>query len=216
MINRPSNNLPPINVTPGHSPFFSIILPTFNRAHTLPRAVDSVLAQDFSDWELIVVDDESTDNTPKLVLKYTKQDSRVKYLQIKKSGVVLARTAGIKIADAPIITFLDSDDYYKPNHLSTNLAQLNATPPPDMIHSLTTVIGNPHVSDVHDLSRKLHIDECCAHGTFFIRRHVLKTVMPLPQTKYGEDYHLLQKILSAGYRVIKTSTRTYVYDRSGH
>ncbi len=213
MPDQPPNKLPPSLIKSKPSPFFSIILPTFNRAPSLPRAIDSVLAQDFSDWELIIIDDGSTDNTTKQVGEFIKKDPRIKYKKIKKSGVVLARTAGIKIAKGRIITFLDSDDYYMPRHLSTNLTDLNTTPPPDMVHGLTTVIGNPYVSDIHDLSRKLHIDDCCAHGTFFIRRKVLKKIMPLPRAEYGEDYLLLQKILSAGCKVIKTTLRTYVYDR---
>lgn len=228
MIDQPPDKTPPsrakttpsrIEPVPSRAktappPIFSIILPTFNRAQTLPRAIRSVLAQTFSSWELIIVDDGSTDNTRKIVDRF-KKDPRITYKKIKKAGVVAARTAGIKHASAPIITFLDSDDYYKPDHLARNLAKLNATPPPDMIHSLTHILGDPYVADVNDLSRKLHIDECCAHGTFFIRREVLDKIMPLPRVSYGEDYHLLQKILSAGYKVVKTADRTYVYDRSG-
>jgi len=90
----------------------SVIMPTYNRARTLKRAIDSVLAQTYSDIELIVVDDCSTDNTKDIVDKYS--DERLRYVRLKKnSGACVARNVGIEKAKGEYIAFQDSDDYWE-------------------------------------------------------------------------------------------------------
>lgn len=91
-------------------PFFSIILPTYNRAHFLPKAIESVLSQTFKDWELIIVDDGSTDNTKEVVANY--QDSRIRYIYQKNQERSAARNNGIDQAQGEYVCFLDSDDYF--------------------------------------------------------------------------------------------------------
>lgn len=99
------------------SPFFSIILPTYNRAHFLPKAIESVLGQTYADWELIIVDDGSTDNTKEVVAAYA--DSRVVYHYQQNQERSAARNNGIKRARGLYVCFLDSDDYFLPEKLST-------------------------------------------------------------------------------------------------
>ncbi len=101
-----------------NDPKISVIIPTYNRAHSLPRAIKSVLMQTYKDFELIIVDDGSTDNTYEIVNKYIEKDDRVKYIkhEINKGGNK-ARNTGIKNALGNYITFLDSDDEYLSNNL---------------------------------------------------------------------------------------------------
>ena len=98
----------------------SIIMATYNRAKTLPRAIDSVLAQDFADWELIIVDDGSTDNTPEILANYTDPRIRCFYLG-KNRGPAVARNTGYDKMTGEWFTALDSDDEILPNALSTLL-----------------------------------------------------------------------------------------------
>ncbi len=91
-------------------PYFSIILPTYNRAYLLPKAIESVLQQTYSDWELIIVDDGSTDNTNELVASYN--DKRIRYIYQKNQERSAARNNGINKALGKYICFLDSDDYF--------------------------------------------------------------------------------------------------------
>ena len=91
-------------------PFFSIIIPTFNRADLLPKAISSVLSQTFDDWELIIVDDGSTDNTEAVVCKI--EDPRIRYIYQSNAERSAARNNGIEHAHGSYICFLDSDDYY--------------------------------------------------------------------------------------------------------
>lgn len=91
-------------------PFFSVIIPTFNRVKFLKKAVDSVLGQTFDDLELIVVDDGSTDGTKELISSYT--DERIKYLHGTNRGVASSRNRGLFQSKGLFIAFLDSDDYW--------------------------------------------------------------------------------------------------------
>jgi glycosyltransferase involved in cell wall biosynthesis len=99
-------------------PTVSVIIPTFNRAGMLKQAVESVLAQDFKDFELIVVDDGSTDNTSATLRSYP----IVSVVQQPHTGVSAARNTGIKTATGSLIAFLDSDDLWLPKKLSIQSA----------------------------------------------------------------------------------------------
>ncbi|MCO6491601.1 MAG: glycosyltransferase family 2 protein [Phaeodactylibacter sp.] len=98
-------------------PLISIILPTFNRAKLLNRAIKSVIAQSFENWELIIVVDGSTDETLDVITSY--RDSRIHHIYQENIGRGGVRNMGIKRASGRYITFLDDDDYYLTEHLKT-------------------------------------------------------------------------------------------------
>jgi glycosyltransferase involved in cell wall biosynthesis len=105
-------------------PAISVILPVHNRADVLPRAIDSVLAQEFEDFELIVVDDGSSDESGKVVESY--KDTRIRLIRLDRNrGGNVARNEGIRAAHAPLIAFLDSDDRYLPNKLGRVVAHFD-------------------------------------------------------------------------------------------
>lgn len=106
-------------------PIFSIILPTYNRAHCIERAVKSVINQTISDWELIVVDNNSTDNTEEIVSSM--RDSRILFLKVENNGVVAkSRNKGVILSSGDFVAFLDSDDWWVPEKLETALRHLVA------------------------------------------------------------------------------------------
>ena len=96
--------------------FFSIIIPTYNRAHLISKAIESVLAQTFTDWELLIIDDGSKDNTAEVVRSYA--DARIRYIYQDNAERSAARNNGITQSKGEFITFLDSDDYYLPERLA--------------------------------------------------------------------------------------------------
>jgi|AntDeeMinimDraft_4_1070355.scaffolds.fasta_scaffold02553_3 glycosyltransferase involved in cell wall biosynthesis len=96
----------------------SITIPTHNRAHLISRAIQSILDQTYTDWELFVVDDGSTDDTGEVMSKFT-QDPRINYHKKKKEGATIARNKGVEMASGEFITFLDSDDEAAPNWLES-------------------------------------------------------------------------------------------------
>lgn len=111
----------------------SAIIVTYNRAHYLGQAIDSVLAQTYfqkhpDDWELIVIDDGSTDGTADLVTGYTRQESRVKFIRSERQGVSPARNLGLKAARGEFIAFLDSDDLWLKDKTQAQLSYLRAFP----------------------------------------------------------------------------------------
>ena len=97
------------------TPFFSVIVPVYNRAHVLERALRSVLAQSWQDFEIVVVDDGSSDN-PRAVLDRIR-DSRIRYLRQDNQGGGMARNTAINAAKGRVIAPLDSDDVFLPLHL---------------------------------------------------------------------------------------------------
>lgn len=107
---------------------FSIIIPTYNRADLLPKAIGSIQRQTYTHWELVIVDDGSTDNTAEIVKPYL-ADVRIKYIYQQNAERSAARNNGIKSATGDYICFLDSDDYYLPERLA--LLQSAITPHSD-------------------------------------------------------------------------------------
>ncbi len=105
----------------------SIILPTYNRARFLPQAVDSIRAQTFADWELIVIDDGSTDDTPQVMERLVPTvPQSIRYIRQANAGPPGARNAGLDNVGAPYVAFLDSDDLWLPHHLADCVAALDA------------------------------------------------------------------------------------------
>lgn len=99
-------------------PKVSILVPIYNVEKFLPRCIESVLSQDFRDYELILVDDGSPDQCPQICDEYAKKDSRIKVVHKKNGGLVSARLAGFMEARGEYLMFLDSDDYLYPYAIS--------------------------------------------------------------------------------------------------
>ncbi len=114
------------------TPFFSIIIPTYNRATFIGKSINSVLGQDFSDWELIVVDDGSKDGTADVVRSIV--DERVKYIFQENKERASARNAGVALSNGKYVTFLDSDDIFYANHLTTAVEIVKKHSEPEIFH----------------------------------------------------------------------------------
>jgi glycosyltransferase involved in cell wall biosynthesis len=108
------------------APRVTVLIGCWNNAATLPRAIDSILAQAVSDLELIVVDDGSTDETPALVDAY--DDPRIRHLALEHMGIARSLNRGMEEAASPIVAFQDADDWSKPERLERQLAVLDARP----------------------------------------------------------------------------------------
>lgn len=112
--------------------FFSIIIPTFNRSALLKRALESIYKQTFSEYEVIVIDDGSTDDTAKMLQA---DFPSVKYLYQENDGVSSARNKGLKIAKGEWLAFLDSDDEWLSSKLEKQIAILKLTPDAKICHT---------------------------------------------------------------------------------
>jgi glycosyltransferase involved in cell wall biosynthesis len=102
----------------------SVIIPSYNRVHTIERAVNSVLAQTWKSLEVLVIDSESTDGTAEILATY---GDKIRVIRQKKEGPGAARNAGIKVSKGEIISFLDSDDEWLPDKTERQVKLLQAT-----------------------------------------------------------------------------------------
>ena len=114
------------------APRVSIVMPTYNRKDTIRRAIDSVLQQRFADWELLIVDDGSTDGTKELVAGI---DPRVRVIVQENRGVAGARNRALAEVRGGLVAFLDSDDAWTPHHLALATAFFDAHPEADLYTS---------------------------------------------------------------------------------
>lgn len=104
----------------------SIITPTYNCAKFIARTIDSVQAQTYQNWEMIIVDDRSADNTKEIVEEYIKNDPRIHYHLLEvNSGAAVARTEAMKLAKGSYMAFLDSDDIWMPDKLERQIKWMN-------------------------------------------------------------------------------------------
>jgi glycosyltransferase involved in cell wall biosynthesis len=126
-------------------PLVSVVIPTFNRSRLVCEALESVLSQTLRRLEVIVVDDGSTDDTAEQIGALS--DSRIKYVRRPHGGVAAARNAGIAVAAAPLVSFLDSDDLWKAPKLEREVAFLDGNGDVDVLFSdLEKTDGSIHVS----------------------------------------------------------------------
>jgi len=123
------------------SPAVSIILPTFNRAAFLPDAFASIQGQTCADWELIVVDDGSTDATGAIVDDWARRlPQPLKYIKQENQGAYAARNTGLAHASSPFVAFFDSDDVWLPEYLRLCVDELNGNPDVDWIFAACEIV----------------------------------------------------------------------------
>lgn len=200
-----------------NSPFISVIIPTYNRAHILERSIKSILAQTFDDFELIIVDDGSTDNTRNVVESMC--DIRIRYFYQENRGVSAARNAGAELAQGAYITFLDSDDEVIPGWLESYVTAL-ADAKTGIVCSgcLYTATGETilptAMGPMFDYQTGLFLA-----GTFAVRRELFQLVNGYVETlRHGENTELGIRLVRAckanGYTVFALRESLLIYHKS--
>lgn len=128
----------------GESLVISVVIPLYNREGTIARAIDSVLSQTFSNFEILIVDNGSTDTSREIALKYCKNDSRINYIYQENSGSPAgSRNTGIGNSQYDWVAFLDSDDYWFPKKLESVVNAIEANPSVILIsHSENQELNN--------------------------------------------------------------------------
>lgn len=192
------------------SPFFSVIICTYNRGYLLPRALDSLIDQSCTEWEAIVIDDGSKDDTADVIKPYISE--RIHYFPLPHKGLAESRNRGIKRSKGKYITFLDSDDAYKINHLMDRKNYLSRHPEVDLLHSNAEVIGDQFVPDKDNPDKLIAIDDCVVGGTFVIKR-VSLDVADLFHDGYSDDSRFYEHFVARDKRIAKIDSPTYIYYR---
>lgn len=150
----------------------SVVIPTYNRAKELNRAIKSVLKQTYKKWELIIVDDGSTDDTKKVVQNYMKKyKKKIKYLYQRNKGQGAARNYGIKRAKGEFIAFLDSDDEWLPEKLEKQI-KLFSNPNIGLAYSASNLNKGPFYRG--KVLMQLINKNFITNSSVVIRRKVLK------------------------------------------
>lgn len=199
------------NLNCGERPYFSIIIPTFNRKEIITRAINSLISQTEKSWEAIIIDDGSEDNTYSCIFPYLEKDPRIQYIRQDNTGAALAKNRGIRSASGLFLTFLDSDDEYHNTHLETRKRILMKNPEVKFLYGGIKIVGNPFVPDRFDHQKKIHLDECVIGGTFFIERDLLISLNGFKNIVIGEDAELFDRLLMTNTITMETQSATYVY-----
>lgn len=164
-----------------NAPRVTVLLPVYNSSHTIDQAVRSMLIQTYSDFELLIVDDGSTDDTPERLAAY--QDPRMRVVRIGNRGVGGALKHGVQIARGELIARMDADDISAPNRLERQVAALDANPEIGVVHALVHFMdrdGKPLSGHQPDpgaqpvLHRwRLLWKNCVMHSTVMMRKSLL-------------------------------------------
>lgn len=187
-------------------PTVSVITPAYNAALYISDTINSVINQTFSDWEMIIVDDCSDDDTYKIANDYVQKDSRIKLIRHEKNaGAAAARNTALSYATGEYIAFLDGDDLWKPEKLSTQLSFMKKNNYAftytryQMFYSKTGKLGKiisvPPKMEYSDIYKNTAIG--CL--TVMINRKVTGDFQ-MPPLKHAEDQCTWQTVLKRGFK----------------
>lgn len=191
----------------------SIIMPAYNAERYVEAAIASVHEQTYANWELIVIDDGSTDKTAEIVRRLADSDTRIKYFHQSNQKVAQARNNGISLSKGELIAFLDSDDLWVPEKLELQQKVLAATgvdvifsdgflfqgdDSGDVIHEFRTVTGKYDGADMLDMQI---VENRIPMSSAVVRRHILYEAGGFdlrPELEVCEDYNLWCRLASRG------------------
>jgi len=183
------------------SPLVSVIIPNYNHARYLPQAIDSVLAQDYPHYEIIVVDDGSTDDSRTVAARY--QD-RIEYIWQKNRGLSAARNTGLQTARGDLIGLLDADDLYEPDFLSTMVDILQTAPEFEAVYCGYQFVDEQNRALFQQETRAIppaQLYPALIEGNFLVpesmlaRRHCYEAVGPFDESlRACEDWDIWLKM----------------------
>lgn len=194
------------------APSVSIVIATYNRANLLPRALESVLKQTLHNWECIIVDDGSNDDTFEIINEYVQKDQRFRYMKHQNKKPPLTFNTGVQASIGRYVTFLGSDDEYKPEHLQLRYDFMINNSKVDLIQGGVEIIGHPYVRDKDDLSKEIHISECKVGGTFFGKREVFFELEGFRNLNYADDTDFWERA-EKKFNLAEVDDPTYIYHR---
>ena len=205
-------------------PYFSVVIPVYNKEKFVAKTLKSVLDQTFTDFEIIIVNDGSTDKSEVKILEF--KDSRIQYYSKKNEGVAVARNFGIEKATSDYICFIDADDFWFPNFLETMHRFISELPEQKIFaaaieietknktipaHYSIPKKSDFEIVDFFDASQKeciLWTSSVCIHKSVFEKVGTFDTII-----KHGEDTELWIRIgLQFPIVFIRKILARYVYD----
>ena len=194
-----------------NSPTFSVIIPAYNAAKTLPATIESVVRQTFTDFEVFVIDDGSSDDTVRVALQLAAQDDRIRVVSQPNNGVSSARNFGAELAKGRYLAFLDADDQWAADKLARHKALHDSDPMLDASFGRIEFCADGDgamepgrtVSQVPDgyldLAEVITGNPVCTASNFVIDREVFEDLGGFSVSmRYAEDQEILALLLSEG------------------
>ena len=204
------------------TPLISVVIPAYNAEQFLDETLESVLSQTYENWECIIVNDGSTDNTESIAKKWCEKDARFCYFYKENSGVSDTRNLGIKEARGEYIAFLDADDLYMPNFLDVCLENL-VEKDVDLIAPKMLEFRDVRNGVIEDEDKKDYLYSGKEGIALFLhsnrltmallcKKSVMDEVGGFTWHKKAEDLHCWLKVLFAGYKIYRLG-EYYAYRR---
>ena len=189
-------------------PLISIVLPVLNGEKYLSLAVNSVIAQTYKNWELIIVDNGSFDNTPHIIAEYIKKDPRIKGINCNKKGIVPALNTGLSHCSGPLIARIDADDIWLPEKLEIQEKAVNNDSSLALLGTSVEIINdkgkiladrkafnNGKPLGYKAVKQLLGRKNLFCHSSILIRKEVIDTLGGYSDRfLHSEDYHLWLKV----------------------
>jgi glycosyltransferase involved in cell wall biosynthesis len=207
-------SVPETNIAPSTpSPYISVILPAYNCAPYLTEAIQSILQQTFANFELIIINDGSTDNTEAIIRSFT--DNRIVYVKNEQNkGLIYTLNKGIELAKGKYIARMDGDDVCLPERLSRqkifldenqNIAAVATTI--TYINDQGNIIGawdlDQQTTSPQQIRKKLAYENCIAHPTIMIRADIAASFRYKDYQKNIEDYDLWLRLYNHKHSIAK-------------
>ena len=198
-------------------PRVSVVLPVRNGAATVERAIASIRAQTFRDWELLVIDDHSADATPQILARVAHEESRLRILRSAAPGLVPALNTGLAAARGDLVARMDADDVAHPERLAAQSALLEAQPELGLVACQVDFGGDAtaqagyalHVAWLNqlitseDIALNRFVESPLAHPSVMFRRTLAGTLGGYQNGHFPEDYELWLRWLDAGVKMAK-------------
>lgn len=207
---------------------FSIIVPVYNAEKTIRHCLDSILAQQFKDFEIIIINDGSTDNTLDILDEYSNKDTRIKLYSFDNSGVSITRQRGIALSTGEYLLFVDSDDSIKSEllqNLYTTIVEFNS---PDIIRYQASLINDAIYKD-HNRYNYFNQSNCELSGMealrmwsipnkkyavywlFAFKKIIFSHVLFMPNLRCYEDVALIPLLIASAERTVTINYIGYTY-----
>lgn len=199
------------------SPKVSIILPVYNAAATLRDTLNSIQQQTFQEYELIIVDDGSSDDTYQIAQQFQANDLRIQIIRQHNQGVVAASNRALSVARAPYVARMDADDLMYPQRIATQYEYLQQHPAVDLVGCQVKLFPEDQVQggfgeymrwqnqclSVEDMQDERYVELTIANPTICFRREVIQDIGAYREGAFPEDYDLLLRLSQQGHQLAK-------------
>lgn len=196
-------------------PKVSVLLPCYNAAQNLNACLQSIAQQSFTDFEVVLIDDGSTDLSPEILARWSKKDKRIRVKRVEHGGVIHAANSGLAECHGEYIARMDADDLMHPQRLEKQVAMLDSRSNIDISSCLVEPVGEIRQGFIlymdwlnslqtnEDIQREIFVESPIANPTAMIRAKVMQDFQGYQDRGWPEDYDLYLRLYLAGHQFSK-------------